>query len=109
MKIIVKHYWQDFRDEDIYEGEIGVETQTETYEFTHLHDCADTIERDVWWVGDWAGPPETSDGGETIYYSCQWPVGFKVGDPQYRSGSLCIAGASSRVLSALVDRWGVYT
>ena len=109
MKITITHYWQDYNAEDIWEGEFDVEVESETYEFLHLTDCADAIERDVFWVGDWSGPPESSGDHKIIYYHCQWPEGFRVGDPRYRSGSLCIEGASPRVLNALIERWGVYT
>ncbi len=109
--IIVRHYWQDYNDEDICDGDIDAPTHVDVATFTDARDLVKELNEEVFWIGDRSSPPETSDGGETIYYHCEWPRGFKTGDPRWRSGSVCFdrdRPISPHLLRAVIAHCNIY-
>lgn len=99
--ITLTHYFQDYNDDDVADGDIGVETITETYTCTTVRDLIETM-IDVVTTGDSEHFPESSDGGNTLYYHTRWPDGFRTGDPQYRSGSLHLPATTHPLVRAAV-------
>ncbi len=101
--VTVRHYWQDYNDDQVCDGDIDAAVQSETKVLQGPEGFRDLI---YFLVGDYLSQgvlndayerpdrPETSDGGETIYYNLKWPEAGRMEDAEfeYRTGSVHIDG-----------------
>lgn len=119
----VRHFWQDYDQDDVSDGDIDVAVNSEERTFSGprgFRDCCEYLIGDFLHDGVFTdgyerpGWPETSDGGEAIYYHLKWPkcvTGRPTEDDnEFRSGSVHFdgPGVTPLFLSQIIRVCNVY-
>lgn len=120
--VTVRHYWQDYNDDQVCDGDIDAAVQSAEHVFSGPHGFRDLVHH---LVGSYPlndgvlndgyevpERPETCDGGETLCYHLRWPGCYLPGvdDVEHRTGSVHIdgPGATPLLYSQIIRICNVY-